>query len=395
MKRRPRTGEKRPISVMVSEGQGSGDIGIVLSGGGSRAAYQVGALRGLLPYLEKESGKIRVVVGSSIGAINGLILAACLNEGMPHAVSALEEMWSKRTFRNTFAGSPSQAFFRAIKMAMMQYMSPGPKPTSDAVFDPTPLMEEVDGAIMKHGGLHPENRHPDLTYVAVMTTIEGAERKPMLFLSSHKEIDQTLLKGASFEVCYVDNLSGKHGFASAALPSVLPPVELDTDHGKVRLVDGGISQNVPVDPAVRMGAERVILVDISGRSWWLDEYDEPHDTRPSWEIPAGFDTFCFRPPDTFVIKNQQPFGPILQAAVGGSTRRFIEAVGPTWPVFKLLKTKMGERLAYEVMTYVALDPEYLAGLMEQGYNDTRELLRNKSQIEFSHNENYEKVATAL
>jgi hypothetical protein len=172
-------------------------------------------------------------------------------------------------------------------------------------------------------------------------------------------------------------------------------VELDTDEGVVRLVDGGISQNVPVDPAVRMGAERVVIVDISGRSWWLDQYEEPHDTRPEWEIPADFETFCMRPPDTFVVKNQLGFGPILKNAVGGSTRKFMSAVGPTWPVFKLLKTKLGEELAYEVMSYVALDPDYLVGLMERGYNETRKLLRNKSTIEFHHNDSYEKVARAL
>ena len=92
---------------------------------------------------------------------------------------------------------------------------------------------------------------------------------------------------------------------------------------------------------------------------------------------------------------QVGLGPILKRAVGNSTRKFMAAVGPTWPVFKLLKTKMGEDLAYEVMSYVALDSDYLIGLMEQGYNETRKMLRNKSTIEFHHNEDYEKVARAL
>ncbi|MEZ4753654.1 MAG: patatin-like phospholipase family protein [Bdellovibrionota bacterium] len=92
-----------------------------------------------------------------------------------------------------------------------------------------------------------------------MTTKEGIEeRKPLLFLSSHTDFEEDLLKGASFEVYRVDELHAVHGFASAALPSVLPPVEIDTDQGMIRLVDGGISQNVPVDPCVRLGASRVI-----------------------------------------------------------------------------------------------------------------------------------------
>ena len=394
-RRRPRPSDTKPVSGKKLLSNHQGKIGVVLSGGGSRAAYQVGALKALYPYLERDSDQITTIMGSSIGAINGLLLGACLKHGMSEAVHQLELLWRERTFKNTFSGTPSQAFFRAIKMAMWQYMSPGPKPTSDSIFDPTPLMKRVDSVLMEYGGLEPDERAPFLESVGVMTTLEGQERKPLLFLSSHREVDENILRGASFDVYYVEKLTAKHGFASAALPSVLPPVELDTAHGKVRLVDGGISQNVPVDPAVRVGAERVVIVDISGRSWWLDHYGEAHDTRPDWEVPADFETFCLRPPDTFVVKNQKPFGPLLKEAVASSTKKFISAVGPTWPVFKLLKAKMGEDLAYEVMTYVALDPDYLNGLIERGYNETMQMLRNKRHIDFQHPSDFKEFAEVL
>ena len=63
MKRRPRDNEKKAIPQKrklspITEG----DIGIVLSGGGARAAYQVGALKALIPYLSKESNPIGVVM---------------------------------------------------------------------------------------------------------------------------------------------------------------------------------------------------------------------------------------------------------------------------------------------------------------------------------------------
>ena len=392
MKRRPRD-HSRPSFKTTAEQQGERKkLALVLSGGGARAAYQAGALRALIPHIEKNNDNFSIILGSSIGAINGLILAACLNRGFEEAVNQLEQLWRIRTFRNTFSGTPTQAFMRAIKISIWQYMSPGPKPTSSAIFDPTPLMKQVDQVLTEHGGLSPEKRHPLLETVGVMTTIEGAERKPLLFLSSTEDRDKQFLDGASFEVCQVPTLTAKHGFASAALPSVLPPVELDTDQGVIRLVDGGISQNVAVDPAVRLGAERVIIVDISGRSWWLDHYGEPHDTRPTWEVPAGLQTFCMRPPDTFKLKNQVPFGPILKSSVAQSTRKFIEAVGPTWPVFKLLKSKMGEALAYEVMSYVALDRDYLIALMELGYSETRRMLTNKAEIDFKKNEDFKELA---
>lgn len=383
MRRRPRDTNKQAISFRKPLAAKGGDLALVLSGGGSRAAYQIGALRALDPYLAPEKDSVSTIVGSSIGAVNGLVFGSALKTGFSNAVQEVTDLWLERTFRNTFSGTPSQAFVRAIRMAFLQYTAPGPNATQSAVFDPSPLMQRLDGVIQKYGGLEPENREPNLKSVAVMTTIEGVERKPLLFVSSHKRVEPESMVGASFEICYVSSLSAKHGFASAALPSVFPPVELDTEAGTVRLVDGGISQNIPVDPAVRLGANRVITIDVSGRDWWLDRYGEPHDTRPTWEVAAAAETFCLRPPESFVCRIQKPIGPLFKEAIEGSRSKFIRAVGPIWPVFTLLKNKLGEEVAYEVMSYVALDPDYIHGLIERGYNETSALLRNRSEIEFA------------
>ncbi|NDC37568.1 MAG: hypothetical protein EBZ48_05900 [Proteobacteria bacterium] len=382
MRRRPQSINRRAIQFSRPLARREGDLGLVLSGGGTRAAYQVGAMKALRPYLEKSKKPISIIVGSSIGAINGLVFGSCIKDGLSGCIDQIEEMWRERTFRNTFAGSPSVAFFRAIRMAAIQYMAPGPGASEEAVFDPAPLMQRVDQVIDSHGGLEPDIRDPSLHSIAVMTTLEGDQRKPLLFLSSNRTVTHDLMQGASFEIAHVPRLHAKHGFASAALPSVLPPVELDTEKGKVRLVDGGISINVPVDPAARLGAEQVIVIDISGRNWWLDRYNEPHDTRPTWEVPAELHSFCLRPPDTLLLRNPEPFGPLLKASVGKSSKKFIAAVGPIWPVFTLLKRKLGEELAFEVMSYVALDRDYIHSLIETGFNDATALLKRKGELQF-------------
>ena len=366
----------RPLDIET------GDLGIVLSGGGARAAYQVGALRALLPYLKDQKTQISVIVGSSIGAVNGLILGACLNAGIDVAVDELTNLWRERSFRNTFGGSPSRTFFKAIKVASSQLRAPGPSSAKDAIFDPTPLRNQLDAVISEYGGLLPENRASHLHSVAVMTAVEGPQRKPLLFLSSHENISSEMMDGASFEVCQINDLSAKHGFASAALPHILPAVDLDTDRGNIRLVDGGIANNVPVDPAARMGAKRIIAIDISGRDWWLSRYGEPLDKRPDWEIAAGEHTFCVRPPDTFMVRCQKPLGPLLKETVSRSTKKFISAVGPIWPLFTVLKNKLGEDVAFETMTYAALDPDYLAALMERGYQETKKLLEKRTILDF-------------
>jgi hypothetical protein len=68
--------------------------------------------------------------------------------------------------------------------------------------------------------------------------------------------------------------------------------------------------------------------------------------------------------------------------VGRSSKKFIAAVGPIWPVFTLLKRKLGEEIAYEVMSYVALDRDYINALIEAGFNDTVALMKRKGALQF-------------
>ncbi|MFN8391524.1 MAG: patatin-like phospholipase family protein [Bdellovibrionota bacterium] len=347
-----------------------GPLGLVLSGGGSRTAYQVGALKALAKVIDQENDRLSIIVGSSIGAVNTVVLANCIQYGLGAAVEELHNLWRERTFRNTFEGSPSRTFLKAIQVALLRYSSPGPIATSLAIFNPAPLRERIDQALssFQQSALAPNGARPDAA--AVMVTVEGKERRPLLLVSSKDKIDPERFTGVNFSVSYIPTLTAAHGLASAALPSVLPPVELNVEAGQVRLVDGGICDNVPVDPAVRLGAERVITIDASGRRWWFDHYQEPHDTRPDWEVAALEQTYCMFPTATFELVNSHGLGKVLEQTAGRSTRDFITALGPTWPIFKILQHKMGSMLAYEVMSYVALHPGYFEALLDLGYQET-------------------------
>jgi hypothetical protein len=269
---------------------------------------------------------------------------------------------------------------KAIQIAVLRYSSPGPQASAISIFDPSPLIREIDNLLTEVGGIQSTGHAKFLDAVAVMTTLEGSQRKPLLLAQLREGMVTKDMSGASFELLEVERLRASHGLASAALPSVLPAVDLDLEERKVRLVDGGICDNVPVDPAVRLGADDVILIDSSGRRWWFDRYEEPHDTRPKWEIPAQHETFCLCPDRFIECRNIEGLGSLLREACGKSTRSFIQALGPTWPIFKILKHKMGEELAYEVMSYVALAPEYTEALLERGYQETQKVLEGVAPL---------------
>ena len=356
------------------------DLGIVLSGGGSRAAYQLGVLRALNKHLFNGSINPSVLVGSSIGAVNSIVFGAALQGGATSAIEVTEEIWKKRTFSNTFSGSIPRSFLKAVQVAFLRYSSPGPQASKVSIFNPLPLQNQIQDILEEYGGIQNKKSAKDLSVVAVMTTVEGVQRKPLLLGKVLNNKTEMNLEGASFDFHKVDKFKASHGLASAALPSVLPSVDLDIEADNVKLVDGGICDNLPVDPALRLGAKNVILIDVSGRRWWFDHYGEPHDTRPTWEIPSSDKTFCLYPDYFIECRNKIGLGTLLKQVVGKSTRNFIQAAGPTWPIFKILKHKMGEELAYEVMSYVALHPEYTQALIECGFNETTSLLENTSWI---------------
>lgn len=366
------------VHIQAKEGSNTKpkSLGIVMSGGGSRAAYQIGALKAVNEILANSDLKPNIVAGTSVGAINSIVFGNCLNLGATQAIELIESIWTNRSYRNTFGGSIPRSFMKAIQIAVLRYSSPGPQASEISIFDPNPLQNEIDELIKDTAGKYPEY----LDAIAVMTTLEGSQRKPLLLAQLNNKINKSNLSGATFELLEIERLTAAHGLASAALPSVLPAVDLDIENQKVRLVDGGICDNVPVDPAVRLGADEVILIDSSGRRWWFDRYDEPHDTRPTWEVPAADASFCLCPDRFIECRNHEGLGMLLKEATGKSTRSFIQALGPTWPIFKILKHKMGEELAYEVMSYVALDPQYTKALLERGYNETKKVLEGVAPL---------------
>lgn len=70
-------------------------VGLVLAGGGARGAYEAGALSVLLPALEHRGERPRLLVGSSVGAINATYLAATAHWGSDAAVEGLLHRWRR------------------------------------------------------------------------------------------------------------------------------------------------------------------------------------------------------------------------------------------------------------------------------------------------------------
>lgn len=199
----------------------------VLGGGGILGAVEVGMLRALL-----ERGLTPdLVIGTSIGAVNGAMVARTPELGV---VDRLVSLWrSAGESRDVYGDSP----FRTVRRAMT---------THTHVYSAKPLRTRLQD---EFGDV----RFEDLP-VPLQVCAASIERAAEHWFSSGPVVDAVV--------------------ASAAVPGLLPPAEVDGEH----YLDGGIVNSIPLGRAVELGATRVFVLQV-GR---IDRPLTP--PRRPWEV---------------------------------------------------------------------------------------------------------------
>jgi NTE family protein len=199
----------------------------VLGGGGVLGAVEVGMLRALL---ERDIVP-DLVLGTSVGALNGAMVA---RQPELEVVERLTELWAAAAQgREVYGGRPLHTMRRAVS-------------TGTHIYSPTPLRSRLEEEFG-------ETRIEDLP-VRFGVCAASIERAAEHWFESGPIVPAVL--------------------ASAAVPGLLPPAEVDGEH----FLDGGLVNSIPVGRAVDLGATRVFVLQV-GR---IDRPLRP-PTRP-WEV---------------------------------------------------------------------------------------------------------------
>ncbi len=235
----------------------------MLSGGGARGAYEAGALKYILDELPDHMGvqpHFEIVCGTSVGAIHAAFIAATADESEGRGerlVKIWEELQVDEVFRfgaGDLLGIPRK-LLGVRRVANM--LREGQRP--DRLFgllDTGPLEDLVLRSIPWSKISHNLD-HGRVESVCIAAT-QLATGRAVVFC---QQKGRTLPPWASQDNIRMQTirLSPVHALASAAIPMLFPAVRV----GARYYADGGLRLNTPLAPAVRLGANRVLVISLS------------------------------------------------------------------------------------------------------------------------------------
>jgi len=232
---------------------------IVLSGGGARGAYEAGALSVLVPELVRQGAEPRLLIGSSVGALNAVGFAALWEAGPEEAIERGLEIW--RSVDKSAVIKPILTW--QVPLTALRYVGGVlslPKLRVPSLLDPQPLRENLSRWI-DWGALHRNLRRGVLEGVGVVATAASSGRTTV-FIEAGEALGKRLPGVRSRAVAYVPcRITPEHVRASAAIPIFFPPVHVHTPKAAAGwYIDGGTRLNTPLKPALDLGAQRLVII---------------------------------------------------------------------------------------------------------------------------------------
>ena len=232
-------------------------MGLVLPGGGARAAYQVGVLRAIADLLPARSANpFPVLTGTSAGAVNATALAIHADR-FRVAVGNLERVWRAfavgQVFRADALTMLRSGLHWMLSMVSGGWLLPPPK----SLFDNTPLRQLL-GDLFDFDGIRKAIASGNLDAIALAAAGYISARSVSFYEARAGSEPWTRMRRSGEPA----KLSLDHLMASVAVPFLFPPVLMGDEY----YGDGAMREANPFSAAIHLGAQRLLVIGTRNES---------------------------------------------------------------------------------------------------------------------------------
>ncbi len=376
-------------SVVAESGANDRHLALVLSGGGARAAYQVGALNAIAERFPNLA--LPILSGVSAGAINTVFLSA--HQGtFAQAAADLRKEWGRLTPDRVFAIRPIH-IGRAVArwFVNMLFTRERPHPSLRGLMDPSPLRGFL-AACMDVAGIQRNIDTGRLRAGAVSATCYSTGQT-VTFVQGASDVT---LWERQMRVAVRTQITVHHLSASTAIPIIFPAVKI----GRAYYGDGSVRLTAPLAPAIHLGAHKILAIAMRAMP------PSPGCEPGAESYPVAAEVFGMLLHSIFLdsldadAERLERMNALLAALPMGATppegMRHIDLMLlrpsrdlgqlardhsldlPRTVQFVVSSLGGGRERSPDFMSYLMFEPNYTGTLMELGYDDT---VRRMSEVE--------------
>jgi NTE family protein len=231
-------------------------LALILTGGGARAAYQVGVLKAIAEVLPRRAhSPFQIICGTSAGALNAAALAENAHDfrkGVHFLVSTWKSFHANQIYRTDFIGVFNNAMlwlggllFSAFGINKLHQVS---------LLDNSPLVEFLENMVPYEN--IQRNIDTGLLHALSITASGYGSGQSVTFYQGAKEIEPWRRTG---RVGTPARIEIKHLLASAAIPFIFPATAINREY----FGDGSMRQIAPISPALHLGATKVLIIGVT------------------------------------------------------------------------------------------------------------------------------------
>ena len=234
-------------------------LGLVMTGGGARGAYQVGVLKrvGEIKRIQARGNPFPVIGGTSAGAVNGGGLAASCDD-FASATRVLADLWAglkpSDIYHCDFASQAHNSLTWILDLSFGGVLGGG---NAHSLLDASPLKNFLNRHF-KCDRIQENIKRGNLYALAISGTNYNSG-KSYLFIQGAKGHP---MWNRSRLVTVATKITVDHICASAAIPLVFQPVRLKIPGGSAFFGDGCARLQQPLSPVIRLGAEKVFVIGV-------------------------------------------------------------------------------------------------------------------------------------